>query len=424
MNTQEKNRNQMIISSSSIASIVFLSLVMSVSLLLEQVFTVYASENQDTPSILQTQKIQLLQQNQSNPSNLSAADTSSLQVPSLTTGSANILNKIFKQTQDSVVQITRTVPQAGIVPDSSQENRTALGSGFLFDNQGHIITNNHVVGDAKTVDVTFTNGDRLRANVTAVDPYIDIAVLKIIGTQNNTIDYAQLKPLPIGNSSALTVGDQVIAIGNPYGLAGTMTTGIVSQVGRLVPAPEVQFSVPDVIQTDAAINPGNSGGPLLNTLGEVVGVNFAALQQGLGFAIPMNVIQDIVPKLIEKGNYTHPYLGLTGTTLTSDLAANIENITQDVKGVVVNTLVKGGPADNAGLRGTTTDQYGKKHGGDIIVGIDGKKVTEFEQLVSFLEGNTIPGDKVMLKVLRNGTELDLDAVMGERPSPSSLPTNG
>ena len=424
MNTQEKNRNQMIISSSSIASIVFLSLVMSVSLLLEQVFTVYASENQDTPSILQTQKIQLLQQNQSNPSNLSAADTSSLQVPSLTTGSANILNKIFKQTQDSVVQITRTVPQAGIVPDSSQENRTALGSGFLFDNQGHIITNNHVVGDAKTVDVTFTNGDRLRANVTAVDPYIDIAVLKIIGTQNNTIDYAQLKPLPIGNSSALTVGDQVIAIGNPYGLAGTMTTGIVSQVGRLVPAPEVQFSVPDVIQTDASINPGNSGGPLLNTLGEVVGVNFVALQQGLGFAIPMNVIQDIVPKLIEKGNYTHPYLGLTGTTLTSDLAANIENITQDVKGVVVNTLVKGGPADNAGLRGTTTDQYGKKHGGDIIVGIDGKKVTEFEQLVSFLEGNTIPGDKVMLKVLRNGTESDLDAVMGERPSPSSLPTNG
>ena len=424
MNTQEKNRNQMIISSSSIADIVLLSLVMSISLLLEQVFTVYASENQGTPSILQTQKIQLMQQNQSNPSNLSAADTSSLQVPPLPTSSANVLNKIFKQTQDSVVQITRTVPQVSVVPDSSQENRTALGSGFLFDNHGHIITNNHVVGDAKTVDVTFTNGDRLRANVTAVDPYIDIAVLKIVETQNNTIDYAQLKPLPIGNSSALTVGDQVIAIGNPYGLAGTMTTGIVSQIGRLVPAPEVQFSVPDVIQTDAAINPGNSGGPLLNTLGEVVGVNFAALQQGLGFAIPMNLIQDIVPNLIEKGNYTHPYLGLTGTTLTSDLATNIENITQDVKGVVVNTLVKGGPADKAGLLGTTTDQYGKKHGGDIIVGIDGKKVTEFEQLVSFLEGNTMPGDKVMLKVLRNGTELDLDAVMGERPSTSSLPTNG
>ncbi|MPZ08518.1 MAG: trypsin-like serine protease, partial [Nitrososphaeraceae archaeon] len=170
-----------------------------------------------------------------------------------------------------------------------------------------------MVGDAKIVDVTFTNGDRLRANVTAVDPYIDIAVLKIIETQNNTIGQAQPNSLPTGNSSALTVGDQVIAIGNPYGLAGTMTTGIVSQVGRLVPAPDVQFSVPDVIQTDAAINPGNSGGPLLNTQGEVVGVNFAALQHGLGFAIPINLIQDIVPRLVDKGNYTHPYLGFTGT---------------------------------------------------------------------------------------------------------------
>jgi S1-C subfamily serine protease len=280
-----------------------------------------------------------------------------------------------------------------------------------------------VVGDAKIVDVTFTNGDRLRANVTAVDPYIDIAVLKIIESQNNTIDQAQLRPLPTGNSSALTVGDQVIAIGNPYGLAGTMTTGIVSQVGRLVPAPDVQFSVPDVIQTDAAINPGNSGGPLLNTQGEVVGVNFAALQHGLGFAIPMNLIQDIVPRLVDKGNYTHPYLGFTGTTLTSDLAANIENITEDVKGVVVNTLVKGGPADNAGMHGTTTDQYGRKHGGDIITEINGEKITEFEQLVSFLEGKTMPGDKIVLKVLRNGTELGLNTVMGERPSPLSLPSN-
>jgi len=365
----------------------------------------------------------MTQQNQNVSSNLVGGNDSSLSAPPLTTTSGSALNKIFQQTQDSVVQITRTVPQTGIVADPSLENRTALGSGFLFDNQGHILTNNHVVGDAKIVDVTFTNGDRLRANVTAVDPYIDIAVLKIIESQNNTIDQAQLRPLPTGNSSALTVGDQVIAIGNPYGLAGTMTTGIVSQVGRLVPAPDVQFSVPDVIQTDAAINPGNSGGPLLNTQGEVVGVNFAALQHGLGFAIPMNLIQDIVPRLVDKGNYTHPYLGFTGTTLTSDLAANIENVTEDVKGVVVNTLVKGGPADNAGMHGTTTDQYGRKHGGDIITEINGEKITEFEQLVSFLEGKTMPGDKIVLKVLRNGTELGLNTVMGERPSPSSLPSN-
>lgn len=407
---------------SMLAGIVLFSFVILFSLISEQTPIAYSSENHDTPwTQVQLQMTQ--EQNQSVGSNLAAGNDSSLSVTPITTTSKSVLNRIFKQTQDSVVQITRTVPQTGIVADPSLENRTALGSGFLFDNQGHIITNNHVVGDAKIVDVTFTNGDRLRANVTAVDPYIDIAVLKIIETQNNTIDQAQLRPLPTGNSSALTVGDQVVAIGNPYGLAGTMTTGIVSQVGRLVPAPGVQFSVPDVIQTDAAINPGNSGGPLLNTQGEVVGVNFAALQHGLGFAIPMNLIQDIVPRLVDKGNYTHPYLGFTGTTLTSDLAANIENVTQDVKGVVVNTLVKGGPADNAGLHGTITDQYGRKHGGDIITGINGEKITEFEQLVSFLEGKTMPGDKIVLKVLRNGTELGLNTVMGERPSPSSLPNN-
>ncbi|MPZ07847.1 MAG: PDZ domain-containing protein [Nitrososphaeraceae archaeon] len=339
---------------------------------------------------------------------------SSQQLPIETASS--ILNNIFRQTEDSVVLITTAVPQPGIVQDPSQENRTALGSGFLFDKEGHIITNNHVVGDAKIVDVTFTNGDRLRANVTAIDPYIDIAVLRIIETQNNTIPQGHdLNALQFGNSSALLVGDTVIAIGNPYGLAGTMTTGIVSQVGRLVPAPGVGFSVPDVIQTDAAISPGNSGGPLLNLQGQVIGVNFAALPGGLGFAIPTNLIQKVVPILIEKGNYTHPYLGFT-----SDLAATIENITQNVKGVAVNTLVEGGPADKAGLQGTTIDQYGRKRGGDVIVAIDGDKIREFEQLVSYLEENKIPGDTIVLNVFRNGNMLELEAVLGERPLPSSL----
>jgi S1-C subfamily serine protease len=380
----------------------------------------YSSEYWEGSLDLQMQT-QFVQEGQKVAANLANGNNSSSSVPPLTITSGNILNNIFNQTQDSVVQITRTVPQTGVVMDPPQENRSALGSGFLFDNQGHIITNNHVVGDSKTVDVTFTNGDRLRANVTAVDPYVDIAVLKISENQNNTFDQMVLNSLPLGNSSALTVGDQVIAIGNPYGLAGTMTTGIVSQVGRLVPAPGVPYSVPDVIQTDAAINPGNSGGPLLNMQGQVVGVNFAALSQGLGFAVPMNLIQDVVPRLIEKGNYTHPYLGFTGATLTSDLAGNMANITDDVKGVVVNTLVKGGPADNAGLNGTITDEYGRKHGGDIIVGINGEKITEFEQLVSYLERNTKPSDTVELNVLRNGIELELKAVMGVRPSPSSLP---
>lgn len=375
-------------------------------------------------SIAFAQAHQLQQQQDRNNSDVEGADlrntssSSPLLLPITTT--TNILNNIFKQTQDSVVQITTTVPQTGMVQDPSQENKTALGSGFLFDQKGHIITNNHVVGDAKIVDVTFTNGDRLRANVTALDPYMDIAVLRIIETQNNTIQQGQLNPLRLGNSSALVVGDQVIAIGNPYGLAGTMTTGIVSQTGRLVPAPNVGFSIPDVVQTDAAVNPGNSGGPLLNSQGQVVGMNFAALQGGLGFAIPTNLIQKVVPTLILKGNYTHPYLGFTGTTLTSDLAASIENITQNVKGVSVNTLVEGGPADKAGLQGTTIDQYGRKHGGDVIVAVDGDKIREFEQLVSYIEKNKSPGDTVVLSVYRNGNMIDLEAILGERPSPSSL----
>ncbi len=355
-------------------------------------------------------------------SDLGQANASSPVMP-LTRDNSSVFNDVFKQTQGSVVQITRTVPQTGIAVDPSQENRTALGSGFVFDQEGHILTNNHVVANAKVVDVTFTNGDRSRANITAVDPYVDLAVLKIIEIENNTLEQGQhVNALQLANSSALQVGDPVIAIGNPYGLAGTMTTGIVSQVGRLVPAPGIGFSIPDVIQTDAAVNPGNSGGPLLDTQGRVVGVTFGGFPGGVNFAIPSNLVQKIVPALIAEGNYTHPYLGFTGATLTSDLAASIANITQNLKGVSVNTIVQAGPADKAGLNGTTIDQYGRKHGGDVIVAVDGDKIREFEQLVSYIEGNKSPGDHVVLSVFRNGNVLDLDAVLEERPV-SSLQHN-
>ena len=371
-------------------------------------------------SIVYAQTPQLQQQSpDDHNSDIEMTNTSSSSVIPLTTTNRSIFNDVFKRTQDSVVQITRTVPQTGIAADPSQENRTALGSGFVFDQEGHIITNNHVVANAKTVDVTFTNGDRSRANITAADPYIDIAVLKIIETENNTMEQGQhLNALQLANSSALQVGDPVIAIGNPYGLAGTMTTGIVSQVGRLVPAPGIGFSIPDVIQTDAAVNPGNSGGPLLDTQGRVVGVTFGGFPGGVNFAIPSDLVQKIVPMLIEKGNYTHPYLGFTGTTLTSDLAASIANITQNLKGVSVNTLVQDGPADKAGLNGTTIDQYGRKHGGDVIVAVDGDKIREFEQLVSFIERNKSPGDTAVLSVFRNGSIMDLETVLEERPTSS------
>lgn len=376
-------------------------------------------------SIVYAQTPQLQQQSpDDNNSVVGKANTSSSsQSLPLAILNNSIFNDVFKQSQDSVVQITRTVPQTGVVADPLQENRTALGSGFVFDREGHIITNNHVVANAKMVDVTFTNGDRARANVTATDPYIDIAVLKIIEAQNDTIEQGQhLNALQLANSSALQVGDPVIAIGNPYGLAGTMTTGIVSQVGRLVPAPGIEFSIPDVIQTDAAVNPGNSGGPLLDTQGRVIGVTFAGFPGGVNFAIPSSLLQKIVPTLIEKGNYTHPYLGFTGTTLTSDIAASIANITQDLKGVSVNTIVQGGPADKAGMNGTTIDQYGKKHGGDVITAVDGDKVREFEQLVSYIENQKSPGDTVVLSVFRNGSTIDLDALLGDKP-PISHPQN-
>ena len=234
------------------------------------------------------------------------------------------LKTIFRQVEGSVVQITRSVP-APSLSSQQTENGTALGSGFISDKIGHIITNNHVVGNAKLVDVTFIDGNRYTANVTGTDPYSDIAVLKIIENKNNNTFQQQLqklRPLVLGNSSDVEVGDRVVAIGNPYGLDGTMTTGIVSQLGRLVPSPNPGFSIPDIIQTDAAVNPGNSGGPLLNMQGHVIGINFAALQGGgLGFAIPSNLINKVVPMLIEKGNYIHPYLGFDGTTLTSDLGS-------------------------------------------------------------------------------------------------------
>src|SRR5215217_5615582 len=241
------------------------------------------------------------------------------------------LNSIFKQVENSVVQITRKVPPSSILPSPESENASALGSGFVYDNKGRIITNNHVVGDAKIVDITLVDGNRYTANVIGTDIFSDIAVIEIV--ENLTqLSSPPLKPLIIGNSSELEVGEQAIAIGNPFGLAGTMTTGIISQTGRLLPDTQTGFSIPNAIQTDALINPGNSGGPLLNMNGQVIGMNTATLASdtggfsGIGLAIPSNAITRIVPALIEKGNYTHPWLGLTAATLTSDLAESVEGL--------------------------------------------------------------------------------------------------
>lgn len=323
------------------------------------------------------------------------------------------ISKIFKDVQESVVQITRENKPAA-ADSSGDKNVTSLGSGFVFDKEGRIITNHHVVDSSKNVDVTFINGNRYVASVVGSDPFNDIAVIKI------TDNISGLHPLALGNSSALEVGDQVIAIGNPYGLAGSMSDGIVSQKGRLISTEGSQFSIPSVIQTDALINPGNSGGPLLNMKEEVVGMNTAGVLSdsggfsGIGLAVPSNTISKIVPVLITKGNYTHPWLGMSATTLTSKLTENFENLSRNFKGVYVDSLTKGGPSDKAGLRGSVTDQYGNKHGSDIITAVDNRNVTYMEDLVSYIDENKHPGDKLNLTVFRDHSYTNISVLLGDR----------
>ena len=362
-------------------------------------------------------------QQQQNPINSTASTQQNTNSSSSATSLP--LKTIFKQAEASVVQITSKIPAAAADPLNPQSNATTLGSGFVYDNQGHIITNGHVVGDAKIVDVTFVDGNRYTAKVIGTDIYSDIAVLQI--SQNNTQAQqllSSIKPLALSNSSKLEVGDQVIAIGNPFGLSDTMTTGIVSGVGRLLPAASgIGFSIPNTIQTDAPINPGNSGGPLLNTQGQVIGMNTAIFSatgtfSGIGFAIPSNTIIRIAPALIEKGYYLHPYLGLNGATLTSDLSQNLTGgaAATNLKGIYIDTITKNGPADKAGVHGSTIDQYSKKHAGDVIIGVDGHNIVRIDDLISYIDQHKSVGDNITLTVYRNGHAIDLNATLTSRPS--------
>src|SRR6476469_3731937 len=351
------------------------------------------------------------------------SNQSNLQINTINISNTNFtsnIKDIFKKVEGSVVQVTSKIPISN--PNSSQqpggENQTALGSGFVYDRQGHIVTNNHVVGNSKVVDVTSIDGNRYSANVTGRDPFSDLAVLNIIPYSNSTQKSSPFlfKPIVLGNSSELEVGDQVIAIGNPYGLDNTMTSGIVSQVGRAVQAPVGGYSIPDVLQTDAALNPGNSGGPLFNIKGQVVGVTFGGIPGGINFAVPSDIVRHIVPVLIDKGNYTHPYLGLKVATLTSDLASRVGKLPPNLRGIFVDTILRGGSADKAGIEASITDQYGKKHGGDIITAIDGKNITRSEDMISYLEKTKSPGNPVSFTIYRAGKIINLETTVGLRPS--------
>jgi S1-C subfamily serine protease len=328
------------------------------------------------------------------------------------------LDNIFERVNSAVVQITSKVSDNPQNP--STQNTTELGSGFIYDNQGHVITASHVIGETKLVDVTFVDGSRYTARTIGRDPYSDIAILQIT---DNII--RPVEPLIIENSSRLRVGEQVVAIGHPFGIANTMTTGIIAQTGYLLSIPSVGVFFPDVIQTDAAINPGNSGGPLLNTNAHVIGMNVGRIisigapgpYPGLTVATPSNALVRIVPALIANGNYSHPYLGLIGTTLTSDLALTINKLPRDFKGILVNSIVKNSPADKAGIDGSTVDKYDTRHWGDIITAVDGHPVIRNEDLISYIEQHKSVGENVRLSVYRNGQSIILDANLVARPAP-------
>jgi S1-C subfamily serine protease len=338
------------------------------------------------------------------------------------------IQDLFSQTSKSVVQITIIDPLSNV--------QQGLGSGFLYDKDGHIITNNHVVAFNEGNNnylVTFSNGNSYQAKLIGHDPYSDLAVLKL----SDPIDIV-LSPIPLGNSSSLRVGDTVAAIGNPFGLSGSLTVGVVSGLGRLLPSTDdssnspfsqfaMNFNIPDIIQTDAAINPGNSGGPLLNLKGEVIGINSAiysntGVNAGIGFAVPSNTVKKVVQSIISSGKYLHPYLGVVGMDITPQLA-KIFGL-KESKGFLITDITPGSPAEKSGKlqKGTITyNQRGEiiDSDGDIIVAIDDKQVRKIDDILTYLEREKEVGDTVTLKILRNNQIENVEVVLGPRGSEES-----
>ncbi len=300
------------------------------------------------------------------------------------------------------------------------------GSGFVYDAQGHIITNYHVIEGAKTVEVRFTSGYMAYATVIGTDLDSDLAIIKV------DADAKELHPLPLGDSSQLKVGQTVIAIGNPFGLESTMTVGIVSALGRTLDSihatPDGRpFTAGDIIQTDAAINPGNSGGPLFNVNGEVIGINRAIRTEGatvsgqptnsgIGFAVSINMIKRVAPVLISSGKYDYPYLGIASMDSLSLEAINALGL-KAYTGAYVTEVVPGGPADKAGIKAgiKPTSITGLLGGGDLIIALDGKEVRTFNELLAYLITNKGPGDTVVLTVLRGDQKSDVTVTLGKRP---------
>jgi S1-C subfamily serine protease len=327
------------------------------------------------------------------------------------------LPDLFQNVEKSVVQIT----------DSNEIDlfESRLGSGFVYDDNGHIITNHHVVsGGGNRLDVTFQDGSVYRASLIGSDPSADIAVLYV-----KEVSKEKLLPLSLADSSKVRVGERVAAIGNPFGLSGSMSTGIVSGIGRQIPAQEEEgFTIPDIIQTDAPINPGNSGGPLLDMRGEVIGINSAIFSTtgqfaGVGFAIPSNTIAQVVPSLIKTGSYQHPWLGVAGRDMTPGIASRLG--LDEPRGFLVMDVVAGSPAEKAGIqRGeedAVIDGISMKLGGDVILAIDNNTVRKIDDILAYVEIEKSVGDDLKLTILRDGQTMEVIATLAARPSQQESP---
>ncbi|MCE1252716.1 MAG: trypsin-like peptidase domain-containing protein [Anaerolineae bacterium] len=329
-------------------------------------------------------------------------------------GGVNDLSGLYERVSPGVVSIQVLTSDSG-----------GQGSGFVYDNSGYIITNEHVVEGAQEVYVNFSSGLKVHGNVVAEDPDSDLAVIKV------EVNSADLAPVILGDSDQVKVGQTVVAIGNPYGLSGTMTEGIVSAKGRTLDSLRLSntgnpYSSGDIIQTDASINPGNSGGPLLNLAGEVIGINRAIrtsgtsisgdpVNTGIGFAIPINIVKKVVPVLIQEGHYDYPYLGVTAREeliLPEIEALDLPRTT----GAYIVDVAAGGPADRAGLRSgkTRTSISGLLAGGDLIIAVDQHPVNVFGDLLGYLLSHKSPGDTITITIIRDGQQQDVEVTLDKR----------
>jgi 2-alkenal reductase len=352
-----------------------------------------------------------------------AAPTVTIDVPPAIQAESQLVEAIYRKVNPSVVRIVNLATRR--IGGSTDAMPQGEGSGFVWDAAGHVVTNDHVVRGADRLQVTFSDGTTLDAELVGSDPNGDIAVVKV------DPKLVALTPVELGDMSEVNVGQAAFAIGNPFGFEGTLTSGIVSALGRSIPA-VTGFDIPEAIQTDGSINPGNSGGPLLNVRGQVIGVNAqiessTRSSSGVGFAIPISLVQRIVPSLIKTGAYGHAYLGMSGGTFTKAWAEAL-GFPAETKGAYVMGILQDGPADAAGLRPGTvdseillgTDGYGRpaylQRGGDLVTAIDGQSVTDMSDVLIYLEEHTSPGQKVTLTVLRAGGQTrTLDVILGQRP---------